>query len=343
MSQPRVTIFPRSTSISFYPAIPNGEYGIGQASYSQLIQTWQAQVPYLQKIGLNDDLCIMVHTQKNDSILTTLPELYICDKFKTRLSYDLSVAPYCKGHQAITGNTWYNIDNGTTLDLLVSCWAFKFADFVTDGNYYLEFVNKSDTDADYSCFSEPLMVRADLPNTLLFSFYYNSNNDLKGIVNTNWYNDFPTDTVSYSPRFTLRCEGLLNWADELSVNINYLAQNYNKIDQTSQSFTIFDLKIGEISIGAANYVIQKVNEAIQADNLYIASNQFPTPKKYTLHLLSAFTQPTTYWKYRKTDARPLIYASCQVRYVSNSQESLVTPVPAIPTRIHTGVFSSVFN
>lgn len=344
MAQPRLTYPIRSSSVSFYPATPSGEYGVTQASYSELIQTWQSPVPYIQKVGLEDKLCIQVHTQLNATVLTTLPQLFICDKYKTRLTaYDLSVAPWYKGSQRIEGNNFYNIYDGTTLDLLTTTWAFAFKNFIDEGTYYLELVNNADTDPPISYYSEPLFVRNSLNNTIKFDISYNANNSRKAVVIGGWWNDYPTNSISYNPEFSFRLEGFLKFKTTLSVLIAYLNGNYNQRNIQSQSFDIFDLKIGDLTQGIAAYVMQKANECMLADNIYISSNQYPKPQKYILHLPEGTSKPTEIFKLRDADARPLVYAACQVRYIDNSQLAIISPPPIVPVRVHSSAYSAAYN
>lgn len=340
-----ITLFPPSTSVAFYPAIPSGLNVLGQASYLQTIQNWQATIPYWQKIASDDELAILVHTQASLATPITNPKLYICDQYLNEISaIDLSLAPYNKGTQFVSANTIINPYTQSLNYLLSTLWVFKFSDFTADlGDsdfYYLRLDNYNQDTATVAtvCYSEPLLVRATHDNTLKFDFNYNTSNAQKNALISGWYDDYPTNTIPYSPVFSQRCEGYIYPLDIKALNIGYLQQSYLQNQLRTLQQRTWTLKLGEISTGIPDYMLEKVTEVMLADNVTI--DGYP----YILYNPSSSSNLADLWKVRGAgDAAPLRYAATAIMEKTDAQKALFDPVPYSFGGIFTGVFDGTFR
>jgi len=338
MPAQRITIFPLSNSvkISRDRDVPKGLQILGQAVYGLTIQDWQPAQQYYQKIGLNDTITIMVHVQGGSSIA----KLYLCDKYQQEIStIDLNVAPYFKGGQSLAGNTWTAVSTGTSYPLNSYLFSFTpsaFTDIVDGEFYYIRCDNEMTGEDTLSYWSEPLNIATDHPDTMLFTFTYNSNVARKNIIIGGWYNDFPFNSDPYSAVFYQRCEALVSVFVPKVINVGYVKQSYSQVQIKTDQVSTFTLKVGEVSIGIPYYMLQMITEALLADKLTI--DDFP----YIVFNPQSQTSLSDLWKIKDSEIAPLIFASTTIALVSESQNAIANPGDNPFARIFTSEFSSAF-
>jgi hypothetical protein len=330
MAAIRVTLPCRSNTISLYPATRSGLNVLNQASYGETIQDWQAELPYLQKLAFGDRITIQVHSQF-DGILPAPPppsELYLCDKFKTRIAPLMTAGAYVGFVYNI--NNKYN-HNGTPIPLVTQTWSFTFG---VEGFFTLEFVNKMTGEADVSHYSEIIDCKPTQPNTLYYEYSYNSNiSDDKNVIISPWWEDFNTNTIPFDLRFGFRAEGYINKYVPKVVNVGYYQQSYEQRQIKTKQVTTWTLEAGAISLGIPYWVLQKLTEILLADRVYI--NNF----QYKIFNPGGASAPTDLWKIKDLDISPLVWASCPIVWASESQQAMVTPTP-IP---YGGIFTDEFG
>jgi hypothetical protein len=338
---------------------------LGQTPYGTSgIQNWQYPNRYYQKVCFDDDIAIQMHTQHAVSIAATSyvcppPEMFLCDRYDPNTgtfhvigaaadnttsgsSVNLNVAPYLKGRQMITDNFFANPFTGASDQLNTSLWSFNFTDLgvITGGIYYILFVNYSyetyPTVVSQYLFSEPLSVLLHHRNTLYFETSYNANNARKNVVVSGWYDDYPTNSISYSPVFPLRCEGYILDQDPKAINIGYLQQLYDQNQIFTEQKRMKVLKVGELSTGIPQYMLEMVTAAILSDlwtidgYSYICFN--PSPQ----------TSLSDMWKSKRDDNWTLLFASTPIMERFEAQGAILSPDTDVFGRIFTGEFSDEF-
>jgi len=339
-----ITLFPPSTSVAFYPAIPTGLNVLGQASYSQTVKQWQANLYYKQKFTDTDEIVIMVHTQASLATAITPPQLYICDQYGYEITaINLNVAPYWKGCQFVSANTIINPYTQSLNYLLSSMWVFKFSDFAADlgdNEFYclrLDNYNQDTATVGSQTFSEPILVRASYENTLKFEFNYATSNAQKNVLISGWYDDYPTNTIPYSPVFMQRWEGYVYPLSLKALNIGYLQQSYLQNQLRTLQQRTWELKIGENSTGLPDYGLVMATEAVLSDNLTI--DGYP----YILYNPSSSANLADLWKVRRAgDAATVQYATTPIAEKTDAQQALFNPVPDYFGRIFTEEFDDTF-
>ena len=341
-----IAIFPKCNSVSMTPAIPNFNV-LGQAPYADTIQDWQYPLPYSQKINFDDQLSIQVHVANPVALITYAnPKLYVCDYQKNVIgTIDLNTTPILKGYQVLPYNNYIEPNTGALYPLLSAMWSFKFSDldFVGDygGIYYLELVTQdyptARTNTLTSFFSEPLFVDTSHQFTKQFQFSYNTNNSLKNIVVSGWFDDYPTNANPYSPIFSQRSEAYINKFSPKVVNIGYDQQQYQAKQIKTQQIRSWKLLVGEISLGIPYYLLEMLTEALLADNVTIDGYS------YILDSKTHNTTPSDLWKMRDADVVPLVFGECALMERYNSQSALVTPTPSAYGRIFTSEFDTTFD
>ena len=332
----RITVPVDSSSVYFTAEIPSGlEVGF-QQSYEDSIQDWQASYsdqPYVQKVLFDRPLTIMFHTQYDAG--STRPYLYLCDKYGneiTAYTAALNAAPFYKGFQIFPNNDF----DGTPL--LTSLWSFTFTDLgITDGGiYFLRFRNFFTGQADIDYLSEPLMVAITHRNIKFFEFGFNSNNADKNIIVGNWFDDYPTNAVPYTPVFYLIAEAYINLFVPKVVNIGYQKQNYEQVQIKTQKITTYTLKVGENELGIPQYLLDKLTDCMTADLIQIQGSPVivynPSPQP----------TPSDLWKIIDKDVATLIRASVVIALVSEKQRAFVTPTPSLFGRIFDDEFDDTF-
>lgn len=352
-----IGLFPASNSV--YISDPTGLPVLGQSPFGVYgIQNWMYPAKYQSKVTFDDKMNFIAHVQ-GDVIgeQNSDAKMYLCDYYDPNTgtykvigssiynttagsSVDLNSAPYFKGKQQLVGNSYLNplsADNGTPLKTFM--WAFSFTDLSlsTSGTYYLLVMNKlhldePNTDTYTPYFSEPMMVQAAWPKTLLFQSTFNTNkSDNWNIVVTGWWNDYNpstrTGTQTYTPIFQNRCEGYVIDYDPKAVQVSYLQQSYQALQTFGKWVRMKTLKIGELETGIPPHILEAISAQILADTYYI--NGYP----YINFNTSNSTQLGDMWKSRRpNDAYPLLYASTMIMEKYQGQAAIVTPPPPIPTR-----------
>lgn len=338
MAAQRVTLFPFSTSVYFHANVWTGSTVLGQASYAQQIQQWQADIPYQQKVDYDQELCIMVHTQYSASADPTLKILDHNLNEITAIILPLNDAPFYKGKQVFPNNNYTM--GGATIPLLSSLWVFSFADFASaipnGGIFYLQLTNFYTGEPDVISISEPLFVSDSHRNVNRYQFTYNSNKSGNtNVIVQNWWNDYPTNKDPYNPVFTLVTEGYIIPDQFKVINIGYLQQSYRQLQVKTEQSTTFKLSVGEVSLGIPYYLLQKLTAALLADNLFIDE------QAYIVFNPNSQTSLSDLWKIRAADEKPLLYASTTVMFVSESQFALLSP-PDDPFKIFDDTFDDTF-
>lgn len=355
-----LTITPKVNSIAI--ADPLGLQVMGQSPYGTSgIQHWQYPNKYYQKVCFDDSLAIQVHTQRTASTpLTTPPNLYLCDGYyfdhinqvshfhvvgasawdtTTGATHNLNAAPYLKGQQAISGNNYTDPFDHTVVSLATSMWAFSFTDLSisTRGIYYLMMENYSVTPtATTRIFSEPMAVTDYHPNTILFQSQFNANDQEKNIVVTGWYDDYPTNTVPYTPVFSLRCEGFVIDDNPKVINVGYLQQSYDQNQITTRQKRMKKLSIGELSTGIPPYMLEMATEQILSD-LWVINNY-----SYIVFNPSAQSSLADLWKVKQADPWTLRYASTTIMERFAAQGAIGSPFSPFSSRIFTAEFDDAF-
>ena len=347
MPSVNIAIFPKCNSVSMTPATPNFNV-LGQAPYADTIQDWQYPLPYVQKINFDDELVIQVHVADPTALSVRYqnPKLYICDYQKNVINtIDLNVTPFLKGYQLIPYNTYIDPVTGATYPLLTAMWSFKFSDLDFSGDYggiyYLKMVSQDYPPATVNTFttffSEPMFVDTSHQFTKQFQFAYNTNNSLKNIVVSGWFDDYPTNTQQYSPIFSQRAEAYINMFSPKVINIGYLQQQYQQKQIKAQQVRSWKLKVGEISLGIPYYMLEMLTEALLADTVTIDGYA------YILYNPTGQSSLADLWKIRDADVVPLVFGECALMERYNSQSAIVTPTPSPYGRIFTSEFDTTFD
>ena len=342
----RVLIQAISNSLYFYPEVPSGLNVLGQASYGEQLMDWQPRLPYNQKALFTDNISLQFHCGYSSSLATTLSAaVYITDYLGNVIAgVDLNTAPYLKGVQTISGNTFTFPNGGVNVPLKSYQWAFTFGDFPSEipdgGDYYVKLVVSltdihGTTTSEY--FSEVIRLTDSHPDTKLFQYLYNTNIASKNIVNSGWFNDYPTNSQPYTLSFSLRSEAYINLFSPKVINVGYSQQNYQQVQIKTRQVTTYTLKVGEISIGIPYYMLQKLTEALLADTLYI--DNFA----YIVYNPQGQTSLSDMWKIKDSDISPLVFAQTAIMLVSESQNALVSPTPPRYGRIFTDEFDDTFG
>jgi hypothetical protein len=332
---------------SIYIADPNGLPVLGQSPYGVYgIQPWMAQTSYQSKYTFTDQLLFLIHNQLNEDIPSGAA-LYLLDQYDPNTgnfhaygasgyntvsgSIDLNTAPYLKGYQAITGNNYVDPFTFAITPLITTMFSFSFSDLgiSREGTYYLMVENAFETPStqyQYT-FSEPFLIKAAHRDTLLFQSTFNTNkSDNWNVVVTGWYNDYPTNTQTYTSIFLLRAEGYVIDFDPKSVQVSYLQQSYQALQTYSKMVRMKTLKVGELSTGIPPHMMEAISYQILSDTYWINGYS------YINFNTSNSTALTDLWKSRRpNDAYPLLYASTMVMERFQSQGAIVTPPPPIPT------------
>lgn len=328
----------RASTNSVYISDPNGQPVLGQAPYGMQLQDWQFFQPYTQKALYTDEILIMVHTQPGTNCLA-----YICDEQQHVIAgIDLTAPPYFKGKQTIPGNNDINPFDGTITALTTYLYAFKFGDFpgviTADGTYYIQVSNYSGISNSVTFYSEPIYLRSEHPNTSLWQCSFNSNvSDNTNVVVSGWYNDYPTNSIGYSPIFTVRCETYILPIDPKVINIGYLKQSYDQVQINGRFKRMKTLKVGEISIGIPDYMLEILTAFLLSDNLWI--DGIP----YVVFNPSAQTALSDIWKSKRDENIMLLKASTVIMEKYEAQGAMRTPTPTFPTRFHEAEFESQFD
>jgi hypothetical protein len=352
MSNP-ITVLPASNSVCI--SDPTGLAVLGQSAFGVYgIQPWMSAISYQSKYTFDDTLNITAHIQGNIPLSqASSANLYLCDYYEPNTgkyrvygssiynttsgsSVDLNIAPYLKGYQQLTGNSYINpLSNDSGTPLLTYMWSFSFSDLEINqsGTYYLLLINACESLQTFPhpvvitpLFSEPILMQATHPNTLLFQSRFNTNkSDNWNVVITGWWNDFPINSIPFNPTFTQRVEGYVIDFDLKAVQVGYLQQSWQQLQTFAKWVRMKTLKIGEISVGVPPHIIEAVTAQILADTYWINGYSYINFNN------SNSSQLGDLWKTRRPDdAYPLLFASTAIMERYQSQGSIVTPPPPLP-------------
>lgn len=344
-----VALFPDCNSVPFSPDEPTFPGLVTQDSYANTIQDWQAELPYLVKVGMTDTVNVLVHTNFFSFFPIYSPTLSILDKYKNVIStINLNIAPYWKGWQFIGTNILVNPYNKTDIiPLQTNLWSFSFADLMLEeGTYYLQLRNNNQFDsANYQYYtSEPMSVMNSFDDTNLISFTYNTNNFKKNIIITGWFQDYPTNTSPFNPVFSQRIEGYMIPIPPKVINIGYQQQLYQQLQIQTQQLQFWKLTVGEVSIGIPFVMLTLITEALLADIVYI-NIQPNTNAGYLIIIYNpqGSSQTADLWKVKTADLNPLLFGEIVVMTKYNSQRAFITPGPPVSGRLHGPEFNNLFN
>ena len=337
---------------SLYLSDPNGLKVLGQAPFGVYgIQPWMAVGKYQSKYTFTDTITIQAQIEGNiPAIQTGNAKLYLCDYYDpnsgdyklygdtvynrlTGSSIDLNIAPYLKGVQQIAGNFYKNPFLPITTPLKSYLWAFDFTTLgiATAGTYYLLLLNDKlnipSTHQITYLFSEPFLVKAAHPNTMLFQSQFATNKaDNWNVIVTGWYNDYPTNTQTFTPLYSLRIEGYLIDDDPSAVLVGYSQQLWEQVQTFSKLVRMKTLAIGELSTGIPPHMLEMVQAQILADTFWIDNYSYISPSS------NNSTQLTKLWKSRRPNAAyPLFYAGTALMERFQAQGAIITPPPPIPS------------
>ena len=369
MAQQRITLTPM-VNMPFYQEGNNVNI-LGQVPYElQVIKNgWQGDHPYYLQTLYSDPITIQVHTQSNSpGECYNPPTLSICmaqqsdtqDAFgnartytaprtlylpwnQTALTAVLNAAPIYKGSVQLFGNIFTDPITGIVTQLDTTTWQFSFEQlasyFPNGGLFFFCITNNptnTGTDAPIKNYSEPIFVDNLLPLTHLFQSGYNSNRSKKFVVNTGFYNDWPTNSQPFTPAWFTRVPCRINGPyDPQTVVIDYYGQNYQNLFIDSTTTSTFTLNIGADSAGVPDYEKRRCIEAITADSFYIDTVPYVT--------LINSASPGKPFKAKWIEGSGLSKFSSEVQYASELVYANQSP-PSMPyTRIFTSVFNSVFQ
>ena len=345
----RVCISPNFNSAYFSEATNNGLNVLGQADFQHQILPTQFRVNYFQKNVTTDLISLQFHIN-----LGYTATLYITDKNQnviTTITATLNAAPYLKGFQTVSGNSYTNPLTGTVTPLTSYQWAFTFGDFIgsltTPDFYYIKLVvNDGSTNKEY--YSEMIFLNTSQKdyydwetgqlNTIYFQAQYNSNRAQNtNVVVGGWYNDFGIgDLQPWVFQTAQRWEGKVDTIDPKAVNIGYLQQNYNQLYVSGQQVPMRMLSVGANSLGIPDYGLQMVTEIILADRFFINGSWYKVSNG------AGSTTPNDMWKTTRDEVFPLIYVNTIITLGDIAQQAMVTPTPTPGVRIYNGVFDNTF-
>ena len=346
-----ITISPNFNSYYFSDSTNNGLNVLGQADFQHQILPFQYRTIYFAKSVMSDYVSLQFHI-----FFSGIPTLYLCDRHQniiTGATASLNSAPFYKGLQVVTGNTWDDPFTHYTYGLTSHMYNFQWSDlasYVTANTplsvYYLMFEQVTGGETS-QIFSEPILLynstfdnwgnQDGQRNTLSFTAQYNANRAANtNVVVAGWYNDYPTSTQPYFPTFYTRCEGYVLPIDPKAVNFGYYMQNYIQNFQFGQQVPQKILKLGELSPGIPDYMLQIITEFLLSDQIIINGTWYKTVNQ------SSNTSPSDLWKSKRDDVSALLYANTVLSLGSLSQQAMVSPVPVPTGGIYDATFDATF-
>lgn len=334
----------------FTEAINNRLNVITQSDFQHQILPFQQRVNYFQKSITSDLISLQFHINNGYTAL-----LYVTDiRQKVVAAIDLNAAPTVKGVQVITGNDYIDPFTSVVTPLRTWQWAFNWVDFIADlvpdkpdSIYYIKLVvNDGSTDKEY--YSEPILLRTSvldywdweigIRNTIYIEAQYNSNRAQNtNVVVGGWFSDFGAGPVPWVFQTAQRVEGYVLPMDMKAVNLGYLQQNYNQLFISGQQVPMRVLKIGELSTGIPDYLLQMVTELLLADTFFINGTW------YKISGGSSQAAPADMWKSKRDDNYPLLYANTVITLGDIRQQAMKTPPLLLPDRVFTGEFDDTFS
>lgn len=338
-----------ANSVKFNQKEWNGLSYMGQAAYFNTFQDFQSDIstqPYVQKVTFDDVLTFQMHVPVGPPFdldpgwgISFPPKLYICDQYGNQLTPDLNVAPYFKGVLS-NGNTDTDLISGAVTTLQDATWAFSFGTFfayianTVPAIYFLRLdeysLNADNTTGDLvSYFSEPILVNKWHANTQIFISSYNTNNKQYEVVAGGWFNDWPANTVAYNLSFGVRAESycIPSRTGPKGVNIGYKQGQYRQVqNQTNMLLPIYDLHIGEVSLGVPWYMVDKLSACIYADNFALLTMGDTKPFGFIVYNDNSGSSPADIWKMSGGDVDNLFRASVVLQQLqSRGLYSPLTP------------------
>ncbi len=357
-----INYFPRPSSMYFSDAVNNNLNVLSQADLAhqqgQHMATYGMANTYLQKWVNSDPITIQMISNCSGSGLL---EITLCDNYQNEITSGgittaLNIAPIFKGVQLISGDTFPGVYGiGAGIPLYRFMWNFILSTYTIPASpfYYIKIRISDGITADVM-FSEPFILYpatldqwgnlANLRSSLLFTSQYKANRSQNtNIVVSGWWNDYPTNTQPYFPVFNQRFEGFILPDDPLAINQGYLMQQYQQSAPiAAQQIPRMILKLGEASLGVPQYALEMITEALLADTLSI-TNYAPLYYGYKLWNPSGQSTPTGFWKTKRDDSYPLLYASAPLTLGELSQQFMITPTPVPAGRYHDASHDSSHN
>jgi len=326
-----ITIFPISTPCRFFPVVDttsNNYFSIGfdQKAFAQSTAYMQTPGGYEYKATFDDTITIMAHTQ-NNAAGANPPTLRLFNGLGEQV---LVLTPYRIGTQAATNNTYTDPYTGATTQLRSTLWAFKFGTFLNplteSGCYYLVLNNldASGNNVDYR--SEPILLYSEAPGTILVQSRYNTNRIQDRIIIDGW--------GGYLPQFYLRVQALLNEYAPKGIKVGYLQQEYLQQQMNAQSWRNFKFKLGASSPGVPPYLLEKADQAFNADMIFLDGKQFIYDNG-----TSEAGDGKAIWKTSENVQYKLIWAELNVRPAIEEPNAYVTePVYLFTSALEGGYY-----
>lgn len=314
-----VTNFPKLNDFRFHMETPEtnvlyNTFSFDEASLADSILNWQQANAYAQK-KIFPDLCtIMVHTQANTGIPLPYPDLDLLNSRKETIA-NLSVSPFTRGAQQISGYVDTNPYAGVVTQLNSYLWAFAFSDLLTaatdSGIYYLRLSNNSaDGLVAERYITEPILVYGanafSFPECVLIQSQNNSNRAAQWWITSGWDGD-------YLPTAQHRVEAHTRPYSPKGIYVGMLEQEYQPLLLNAQNYRSFTLDLGGQSQGVPDYIYEKIGEAVITD--YWTKDGIT----YEADVTDTDASIKQLWKGRQPEPSQLGWYTLQIRERFNSQ------------------------
>lgn len=315
-----ITDFIKLNEFRFYPenATLNPLYNtftFDGGSLEQSLLPWQLQNPFYHKKLFIDTCTVYSQTQANFvGSAVPYPDLQLLDHNKNFL-LDLSIYPFIKGSQQVSGNTIYNPLINADVQANTYCWQFSFQSLLPpnmSGIYYLRHINyASDGITSVSHISEPIFVfgqsASAFPDTVLLSCYNNSNNNYMGYLRGGW------SDPNFYPIFRHRIEAYLTEFDPKSIYIGFLQQKYEQEQILAENYRAWKLEAGGMGSNFTDFMHEKVNEAMSCDVFTIDG------KRYKRDINDTDAGVKSLWQGTRPQTVNKRWVSAPIREESNDQ------------------------
>jgi hypothetical protein len=289
---------------------------------------WMMKNIFMHEKLFTDTCTVYIQTQVN-FVGTALPypDLEVINLSGSVIA-DLSVYPFIRGAQQISGNKIWNENLQMWVDANTYCWTFKFSDVLPaseSGIYRLRLRNIADDGESYVSFiTEPIFVYGFdasivFKDTVLIECYNNSNNTDLGYFRGGW------DDSAYFPVFRHRVDGYLTEFEPKSVYIGMLEQEYqpHKILQQSYRSWLFDL--GGKGPGVPDFMHEKINIAFGCDVFSIDG------KRYERDITDSDAGIKALWQTTKPRTANRRWTTTPIREYKNAQyifsDTVANPCP----------------
>lgn len=304
-----------------------GVYQFDQKLFNESAMEWQLQKKYYIKRTFQDPCTVYLNTQVNFVGDTgPYPDLQVIDDCGNLVRL-LSVPPYTKGAQQVTGNdiVVYDPETGlpTTYPMNSFLWKFTFGDFLTpatqSGIYHLKVrVISADSDVYQDYISEPIMVYNSFPNTVLIQGKNLTNRAKQNVLASGWDDDMP-------PTFNHRVEGYPEQYTPEGQYVNFLSGDFFNKQLTAENWRTWRFNLGGMMDGVPAYMVEKISELFITDQWKI-NNKFFTISATTSEGVKQL------WEIKDPKASGLVngFIPIRERYMNENVTVVLTPTPGIP-------------